>query len=130
MKRTLVTVALASAVGLLPAAAPAATVLASAPLKGGAGGLVCSCANLSSEAVVVDVSLRWASGSSICNNLSLSTSAFPRECSLSTQTVRVCVVSRDDGKSASAKHLLCSFASLDGAGNPLAVVPVDMKLKE
>jgi len=130
MKRTFITVALASAVSLLPATAPAVIVLASAPLKGGAGGLVCSCVNLTGDAVVVDVSLRWASGASICNNLSLATLAFPQECSLFTQTVRSCVVSRDDGAPASARHLLCTFASLDAAGNPLAVVPVDTKLRQ
>ena len=124
--RTCVSILMAAC--LLPVGAGAAG-LASAPLKGGAGGLICSCSNLTADQLVVHVVLIYQVGATSCNNLSLSSGGFPRDCSVTSTPPRICVVRRDDGKSFSTKDIACTLATLDGAGNVTAVVPVDKKLK-
>ena len=114
----------------LPTGAAAVTVLSSEPLKGGPGGLVCSCTNLTGEQIVVDFQLLHSTGGSACGSLNLSPGGFPEQCSVSSPLVRICRVLRHDGQSASTKQIVCTLASLDAAGNPTVVVPVDKKLKQ
>jgi hypothetical protein len=130
MRQFLVAAMLSSGLWLVTGRAVAGTVLTSQPLKGGAGGLVCSCSNLTGEAVMVTFGLRHANGGSFCQSQTVSTSGFPSDCTVGSTLVRTCTVSRDDGKPVSAKQLLCTFSSLDAAGNTTAVVPVDAKLKQ
>lgn len=129
MKRTVVAATFATALCLVPGRAVAGTLLMSAPLKGGAGGAVCACTNLTSQSIEVDFALVGQSGGTPCTNQTI----FPGEptpCQTATTAVVVCRVSRIDGKSASTKHLACSLSSIDANGNSTAVVPVNEKLKQ
>ena len=128
MKRVYVAVILAAGIGLLPAAAAAETVLMSAPLKAGAGGLVCSCINLTDAPILVQFMIRTFGVSSNCARNVLPGNT--NDCTVSAQSVRTCVVSRDDGKSTSANQLVCNLAAVDAAGNPVFVVPVDKKFNQ
>ena len=130
MRQFLVAAILSSGLWLVTGRAAAVTVLTSQPLKGGAGGLVCSCSNLTEEAVIVTLALRHPSGGTFCQAVSVPTSGFPGYCSVGSTLVRTCTVSRDDEKPLSARQLLCTLSSLDAAGNTTAVVPVDAKLKQ
>ena len=129
MKRSYVAVILAVGLGLLPAAAAAETVLMSAPLKAGAGGLVCSCINLTDAPILVDFMIRTFGVSSNCGSVNV-TPGNANACTASAQSVRTCVVSRVDGKSTSASQLVCNLAAVDAAGNPVFVVPVDKKFNQ
>ena len=97
--------------------------LVSAPLKGGAGGLLCSCTSLGGE-IVVDFALGNDLGATRCNNVSLSGADG---CPAAVPTTRRCRVGRSDGRALTTRQIACSFMSLDGAGQPLVVVPVDKR---
>jgi hypothetical protein len=130
MRRVLLAAILSTGLGLVSGRAAAVTVLTSPPLNGGAGGVVCSCSNLTGETVVVDFAIRDIIGSTFCQNETVSPGGSPRVCAVSGTLVRTCTVSRDDGGALSAKQLLCTLSAVDAAGNPTAVVPVDKKLKQ
>jgi hypothetical protein len=128
MNRILVTATFLTALCVGPGGAAAATDLASAPLPGGEGGLVCACTNLTDKTIVVDFTLQVPAGSTNCWGESIAPGR-PGSCETALTSIRICRVSRDDGKSASAKQLACSWSAVDANGNPTAVVPVDKKVK-
>lgn len=112
---------------LVPSIAAAASLI-SPPIKGGAGGLICACTNLTSEPIEVRFRLAFVNGTLFCNDQNISP-AFLKTCSVASQEVRTCDVTRTDGKALSPKQLACTFSSFDGNGNPTITVPVDRKLK-
>src|SRR5262245_14741555 len=127
MKKSTLGVAIAAgAVFATVGFSSAAMGLASAPLKGGAGGLVCSCSNVTGENdVPVNFRLRSTSGTSVCGrNID---SASTDDCWAAGSQTRMCYVVRTDGLSLSQKAFLCTLSSIDAAGNPTATVPVDVK---
>src|SRR5262245_32695332 len=128
MKRWSSAVTFAAIVGLVPAGAAAVTELLSTPLKGGEGGLVCSCVNLTDDSIVVDFSLRQNGSVLFCSGVSV-VAGNANSCTKASQGVRSCGVSREDGKPVSTSQLACNLTSLDAAGNPIVVVPVDQKRK-
>jgi hypothetical protein len=128
MKRTLAVASFAAALCLAPVKAGAVTGLLSAPLKGGAGGAVCACANLTDKTIEVDFLLVRLSGGLACLG-ELVYPDRPTPCEKPFTEVVMCTVFRSDGKSLSTKQLTCTLSSIDANGNPTAVVPVDNKLK-
>ena len=98
MKAIVIVATLVTAVCLVAERAAAATALVSAPLKGGAGGVVCSCANLTRNTIVVDFSIISTNGANNCSDQSIGAGSV-EECVLSTMLARICRVRRDDGKS-------------------------------
>jgi hypothetical protein len=128
MKRTLVAATFATALCLVPGRAVAETGLVSAPLKGGAGGAVCACTNLTGKAIEVDFLLVRLSGGSGCAG-ELVYPDRPTPCEKLFTEVVTCTVFRSDGKPLSTKQLPCTLSSIDANGSPTAVVPVDKKLK-
>jgi len=129
MKRTLAAATFATALCLVPGRAVAETVLVSAPLKGGAGGLACICTNLTDKSIEADLHMRTQGGGVVCTDQTIFP-GFPTPCELATTGVLTCMVGRSDGKSLSTKQLACTLLSIDANGNPTAVVPVDKKLKQ
>lgn len=129
MRKLIVTWTLSIMLLLFAGAARAATVLTSQPLKTGAGGLVCACSNLTSSVAAMELAVRSPGGvTSACGGTVLP--GFPISCTFPSTAVRTCTVSRTDGGPLSAKQFLCTLSSLDAAGNPTAVVPVDKKMKQ
>ncbi len=127
MKHLLVAATLVTVLCLVPERAAARTDLGAAPLKGGAS-VVCSCTNLTTDAIRVNILIRVGTSSTSCQP----TISPGREqgCTRLTTEVSSCSVKRSDGKSVRDKQLACSFASLDASGSPTAVVPVDKKLRQ
>jgi hypothetical protein len=128
MKAIALAASLVVGICLVPAAAAAETALASVPLKGGEGGSYCSCANLSKAAIHVQLLLQGEGTAFSGCFVDIGPGAI-RDCDAPAGAIWSCQVSRTDGRSASAKDLACSLATVDSAGNPTAIVPVDKKLK-
>jgi hypothetical protein len=119
---------LAAALCLAAEGASAQTFLYSAPLKGGAGGAVCSCTSTSGASFDVNIIVVREGGTGQGCVETLGSDGRPRSCSFATTDVVACTVRSIDGKT-STKAMRCTLTSLDAAGNPLAYVPVDAKVK-
>jgi hypothetical protein len=97
---------------------------------GGAGGLICSCTNLTQDTIVVTFLLIDSGGFFACNGETLA-SGGSASCDIASSALpRLCKVRRDDGAPAKTRQLACSIAALDAAGNPTVVVPVNRIFKQ
>lgn len=127
MNRLLTVAIITSVLKLAPVQAAAETFLISAPVPGGAGGLVCACTNLTKKTLLIDFILQQQSGGSACSD-QLSLSGSLADCQRLYTSTTICKVRRSDGKRINKKQLSCTLSALDGSGNPIAVVPVNQKL--
>ena len=126
--RTLLVAVFVVTLGFIPQAARAdSSALASGPLQG-SGGLACSCTNLTSETLKLDIALSDSHGFGWCPNQTASPLSHAT-CKLGGTAIRSCAVRRSDGKALSTRQVDCNLYSLDAAGNATAVVPVDKKTK-
>ncbi len=112
---------------MLPVFATGETILTSAPLKGGQNGTICSCINVASKPIEFYISISSTSGggSSITFN---GNSGFIYTYSWWQTGPSTCRVIRKDGKNVSAKKFKCTIASVDSSDDPLAVLPVNIKI--
>ena len=95
MKRILVAATFVTVLCILPGRAAAAKVLASAPLQGGAGGVACSCVNLTKAALEVFIGLPRDTSTNGCN-LTIDPSRVLK-CSIGGTVTRFCTISRKEG---------------------------------
>ena len=129
VKTAILAIVISAILQLGTAAVASATKLTSAPLKGGAGGFVCACVNLSGKNVELLFRIKHDNGATGCTVLADST-GFPANCTRNVANSSTCEISRTDGKSLSSKQFACTLTSIDASGHPLAVVPVDLRLKQ
>jgi hypothetical protein len=127
MRRVLAATTIVTVMALAPARAGAATDLASGrPLRGGPGGIICSCMNLTSETIVVKFAGQSSNaGTFTCDDRSVRPGAVQACGTVDTAATWSCRVARVDGASASPTELACSLAAFDSQGKPIAVVPMD-----
>lgn len=133
MKSVLVAAILSSTLWLSAGPAEAVTSLISQPLKSGAGGVVCSCVNLTKETIVANFLLLDSGlGGFSCGDQSIPPYGYLKSCPINggNAATRTCKVSLVNGMSVSTKMLSCTLSAVDAAGNPTAVVPVNLKLQQ
>lgn len=126
--KALLSISLLASVLLWTGPAMAEAILASAPLHAGPNGAVCSCANLTTGEIAITIMFRREANSSGCFRI-LEPDGVER-CSSGTPAaglIHSCQVWREDGKSLNAKQVACVLQSIDGSGNPTAVVPLTKK---
>jgi len=100
------------------------------PLRGGPGGIVCSCMNLTNETIVVRFAGRSSSAAVFtCDDRRINPGAVQACGTVDSTATWSCRVTRVDGRSASPTDLACSLAAFDSQGKPMAVVPVDKELR-
>jgi hypothetical protein len=128
--RSVLVAAMSLSVLLVSEPAVATTALASAPLKGGGGGLNCACTNLTKDDVAVVIRLVDAGSSQSlgCNRTIGDGDAA--DCGILTSRAWLCQVARADGRGISVKQLACALSTVDSGGNVTAVLPVDKKLQQ
>jgi hypothetical protein len=125
MRRIFAVGILLSAITLPGRAFAATTGLISLPLLAGAGGVACSCTNLTT--IDIDLAIGVLGGVPAFINLDpgerYTGTAFPGP----LQPVGQCEVFRQNGGQLTTKQVLCSFISMHPDGTPSVVVPVDQK---
>lgn len=113
---------------LTPSFAISETILISAPLKGGEGGVICSCTNMTKNNISIFFHIDTYGASSSSSYMDI----FPKDTRFHArpyQTPSTCRIIREDRKKVSARKLKCNITSVDINENPMAVLPVDIKIE-
>ncbi len=112
-----------------PGQAHAETSLISAPLAGGAGGLMCACTNLRAKPIEVTIKINLTDVVVPSANVVIQPGSAKKFNLRGTPQTGNCHIFRQDRSPVLSKHVSCTLSAMDGNDHPIAVIPVNRKFK-